>query len=74
MFFAQNTALSWLVYKVATGIPLYIRKGYPLYRELYMGDLNAISWPATKHNTTEQQDQSPIPLGQVTGRPGRSLY
>ena len=38
MFLAQNTALSpWSVYKVATGSPLYKRKGCPLHRELYMG-------------------------------------
>ena len=39
--FLRKTLLKppWSLYKVTTGNPLYRRKGYPLYRELYMGDV-----------------------------------
>ena len=38
MFFRKTRLYPpWLVYKVATGIPVYRGKGYSLYRELYMG-------------------------------------
>ena len=40
--FLRKTRLypPWSVYKMATKIPLYRRKGYPLYRKLYMGVSN----------------------------------
>ena len=34
----------WSVYKVVTRIPLYRRKGYPLYRELDMGVMKRTRW------------------------------
>lgn len=54
----QNTRLypPWSVYKVVTRIPLYRRKGYPLYRELDMGAMTrtpiTIEWrPRSPHHS-----------------------